>query len=99
MNVVPIFKPVSVMIGVFNSATNINSICLGDGMTKAEAISRAVDIGFTEEEIQNIVSVYGNDLEGLYEWFIERGIYLSEPLELYSDKKRRGQNDEFKFVP
>lgn len=80
-------KPVSIMVAAFESETNKNHICLGEGFTKTEAIIRAVNLNFTDEELKNIISVYGTDEGGLMEWYEERGIYLSEPLILFDDKK------------
>jgi hypothetical protein len=76
------------MIAAFNQETNTNNIHIGEGYTVTEAIARAVNLDFSEEEIRNIVNVYSEGQEGLIEWYLERGIFLSEPLVLYSDKKR-----------
>lgn len=86
MKVVPITKPVSIMIAAFYSDTNTNSIHTGEGFTKTEAIARAVNLDFIDDQLLNIISVYGDDSEGLIEWYLERGVYLSEPLVFYSDK-------------
>lgn len=88
MKVIPIPKPVSIMVAAFYSETNQNHICLGEGFTISESVARAVDLGFTIEEVQNISQVYGDDIEGLMEWYLERGIYLSEPIVIKSEKSR-----------
>jgi len=81
-------KNVSIMIAAFQSETNTNHICIGEGFTVTEAIVRAVNLEFSDTELKNAVNVYGTDVEGLIGWYLERGIYLSEPLVMYEEKNK-----------
>ena len=69
-----------IMIAAFRTETNENRIYIAEGFTIIEAIVRSVEYELSDEEIQNIIYIYGpDDLEGLYDWYLSRGIYLSEP--------------------
>lgn len=81
--------PLSLMIAAFNSETNNNSIVYGEGFTPIEGVVRAVDLNFSETDMQNIINVYGpNDIDGLTEWYMEKGIYLGPPIVLKDLKNR-----------
>lgn len=73
--------PVVVLVAVFRSENNLNEILIGEGLTLIEAIVRAIEYSLTDEELQNIIHIYGpDDFLGLYDWYISRGIFLSEPM-------------------
>ncbi|WP_019156893.1 hypothetical protein [Robertmurraya massiliosenegalensis] len=70
-----------VLVAVFDTELNENQILIGEGLTLVEAIVRGIEFELSDEELRNIIHVYGpDDIEGLYEWYLSRGIYLSEPM-------------------
>lgn len=70
-----------VLVAVFNSETNENQILIGEGLTLIESIVRATEYELTDAELRNIISFYGpDDFTGLCDWYISRGIYISEPM-------------------
>lgn len=72
---------VLVLVAAFNVENNENQILIGEGLTLVEAIVRAVEYEFTDEELRNIIQVYGpDDVTGLYDWYLSREIFLSEPM-------------------
>lgn len=73
--------PYVVLVAVFDSETNENQILIGEGITLVEAIVRAIEYELTDEELRNIIHLYGpDDLTGLTDWYISREIYISEPM-------------------
>ncbi|MEK5217753.1 hypothetical protein [Psychrobacillus sp. FSL H8-0487] len=69
-----------IMVAAFRSETNENRIYIGNGFTIIEAIVRSIEYDLSDEEIQNIIYIYGpDDFEGLQDWYISRGIYISDP--------------------
>lgn len=80
-------NPITLMVASFNSNENTNDIYFGEGFTITECIVRAVDLNFSEDEIRNIVEVYGDDVAGLLEWYLEKGYYLSQPIILSTLKE------------
>lgn len=69
-----------IMVAAFRSETNQNRIYIGEGFSIIEAIVRAIEYELSDEEIKNIVFIYGpDDFEGLQDWYITRGIYISDP--------------------
>lgn len=69
-----------IRVAVFNSETNCNEIREGQGLTAVEAIVRAVENYYADDEIRMLIDVYGPyDLGGLKEYYEEKGIYISEP--------------------
>jgi hypothetical protein len=72
-----------IMIACFRSESCESQLLIGEGFTIIEAIVRAVEYSMTEDQIFKVVQDYGpHDYDGLFEWYISRGIYLSEPLVL-----------------
>ncbi|MEQ2529076.1 hypothetical protein WMO40_20590 [Bacillaceae bacterium CLA-AA-H227] len=70
-----------VLVAVFNTEFNENQILIGEGITLIEAIVRAIEYELTDAELQNIIRIYGpDDITGLYDWYLSRGIYISEPM-------------------
>lgn len=68
-----------IMIAAFRSEFNQNKIHIGRGLTLIEAIVRSVEYELSDEEMKNIIYMYGpDDLDGLNDWYESRGIYLSE---------------------
>lgn len=74
-------EKVLLMIAVFRTEINESQLLIGEGFTLTEAILRAIEINFEDHEILAAVQTYGpDDFEGLYEWYLSRGIFISEPL-------------------
>jgi hypothetical protein len=72
-----------IMIACFRSESCESQLLIGEGFTIIEAIVRSVEYSMTEDQIFKVVQTYGpQDYEGLFEWYISRGIYISEPLVL-----------------
>lgn len=81
-----------IMVAVFRSETNENRIYIGDGFTTIEAIVRSIEYELSDEEIQNIIYIYGpDDIEGLQDWYISRGIYISNLEVIKEPVKRKPQ--------
>lgn len=79
-----------IMVACFRSETCASELLMGEGFTIVEAVVRAVEYSMTEEEINACVQRYGpDDLEGLYDSYLDRGIYLSEVLVLPKVDPRR----------
>lgn len=76
-------KKEMIMIAAFRSETCESQLLIGEGFTFVEAIVRAVEYELNDQQVFKIVQQYGpDDIEGLYEWYLSRGIYLSEALVL-----------------
>lgn len=74
-------EKVLLMIAVFRSELAESQLLIGEGFTLTEAIIRAIEINFEDQDILAAVQTYGpDDFEGLSEWYLSRGIYISEPL-------------------
>lgn len=70
----------SVVLAVFNSTVNSNTISKGEGFTEVEAAIRAVGHPFEENDIQPLIQEYGPDnIGGLMEFYEDHGYYISEP--------------------
>jgi hypothetical protein len=81
-------EKVTIMIAIFRTEINESQLLIGEGFTLIEAVVRAIEFNFDDQVVMNAVQNYGpNDFEGLYEWYLSRGIYLSEPLVVSDENK------------
>jgi hypothetical protein len=70
----------TVLIAAFYTETNENKMLIGEGFTLIEAVVRALEFELSDQEFRNIIQFYGpDDFTGLCDWYISRGIYISEP--------------------
>lgn len=72
-------KFTEIVIAVYDVQQQKNIILTGEGFTLIEAVLRAANLHYTDDELQNILFVYADDLTGLKAWYKEQGYVLSEP--------------------
>lgn len=74
-------EKIKLLIAVYRGDTHESQIAIGEGFTLVEATIRAIEYKLDDEDIRNAIVTYGpDDYEGLYEWYLSRGIVISEPL-------------------
>lgn len=82
-------KKYKLMISAFKTEENTNHLVIGEGFSLVEAVVRAVEIKPEDEVMSQVIQFYApDDFEGLYNWYLERGIYLSEPFIIDSPNTR-----------
>ncbi|MFS0783411.1 hypothetical protein [Bacillus sp. 1P06AnD] len=63
---------VSLMMGIFRTESNSAELVIGEGFTLVEAVLRAIEINEDDNEIHEMVQIYGpDDFAGLYEWYVD----------------------------